>query len=144
MHSRRSLQGAQANGAAAQGHDPGSTQAGHGRRRVFGEQVSSVGQRAEPGGNITGVAWFWLGLKQVELLKEIVPNLRRVAYVTGVIGPGYASEVAAKIFEPDKSQQARLELHSRFFELPMRTTTTKSLPASWRNILMLLLFQRNR
>ena len=49
---------------------------------------------ARPEGNITGVTWFTLLPKQMELLKEIVPNLRRVAYVVGVAGdtnapPGY-------------------------------------------------------
>src|SRR5262245_30981917 len=44
---------------------------------------------ARPGGNITGVAWFVLLPKEMEFLKEIVPNLRRVAYITGL--PGTAS-----------------------------------------------------
>src|SRR5262245_61822274 len=33
---------------------------------------------AKPEGNVTGVAYFGLLPKQMELLKEIVPNLRRV------------------------------------------------------------------
>jgi putative ABC transport system substrate-binding protein len=41
---------------------------------------------ARPGGNITGVAGFVLLPKQMELLKEIVPNLRRVAWIVGVPG----------------------------------------------------------
>ena len=41
---------------------------------------------ARPGGNVTGVAWFYLFPKQMELLKEIVPNLKRVAFVRGVGG----------------------------------------------------------
>jgi putative ABC transport system substrate-binding protein len=36
---------------------------------------------ARPEGNITGVAYFWLLPKQMEFLKEIVPNLRRVALI---------------------------------------------------------------
>jgi len=36
---------------------------------------------ARPGGNITGVASFSLLSKQMELLKEIVPQMRRVAYI---------------------------------------------------------------
>src|SRR5262245_45813123 len=41
---------------------------------------------ARPEGNVTGVAWFYLIAKQMELLKEIVPNLKRVAFVRGVAG----------------------------------------------------------
>jgi putative ABC transport system substrate-binding protein len=37
---------------------------------------------ARPEGNVTGVAWFGLFSKQVELLKEIVPNMRRVAFIS--------------------------------------------------------------
>jgi len=36
---------------------------------------------ARPEGNVTGVAWFSLLSKQMELLREIVPNLRRVALI---------------------------------------------------------------
>ena len=36
---------------------------------------------ARPGGNITGFAWFGLLSKQMELLKEILPQMRRVAYI---------------------------------------------------------------
>jgi putative ABC transport system substrate-binding protein len=38
---------------------------------------------ARPGGNVTGVAWFGLLSKQMELLKEIVPNVKRVALIAG-------------------------------------------------------------
>ena len=61
---------------------------------------------AQPGGNVTGVAWFNLIPKQMELLKEIVPNLKRVAFVRGVAGtenwpPGLLSQ-ATKIGEEDR------------------------------------------
>ena len=46
---------------------------------------------ARPEGNVTGVAWFDILPKQMELLKEIVPNLKRVAYIEG--GPSPGSEV---------------------------------------------------
>jgi putative ABC transport system substrate-binding protein len=36
---------------------------------------------ARPEGNVTGVAWFGLLSKQMELLKEIVPHVRRVALI---------------------------------------------------------------
>jgi putative ABC transport system substrate-binding protein len=36
---------------------------------------------ARPEGNVTGVAWFGVHSKQMELLKEIVPRVRRVAYI---------------------------------------------------------------
>jgi putative ABC transport system substrate-binding protein len=37
---------------------------------------------AQPEGNVTGVAWFGLFSKQLELLKEIVPDMRRVAVIS--------------------------------------------------------------
>jgi putative tryptophan/tyrosine transport system substrate-binding protein len=54
---------------------------------------------AQPGGNVTGVAWYELRTKQIELLKEIVPNLRRVANVTSVVGAAYTPPEVAKIAE---------------------------------------------
>jgi putative tryptophan/tyrosine transport system substrate-binding protein len=58
---------------------------------------------SRPGGNVTGVAWFYLFPKQMELLKEIVPNLKRVAFVRGVGGesPEGLTE-ARKIVEEDR------------------------------------------
>jgi putative ABC transport system substrate-binding protein len=56
---------------------------------------------ARPGGNITGVAWFVLLPKEMELLKEIVPNMRRVAYIVGVPGVVYPPE-AIKTGEEDR------------------------------------------
>jgi len=47
------------------------------------EQLGLVASLARPEGNVTGVAWFYLLPKQMELLKETVPNLRRVAFVAG-------------------------------------------------------------
>jgi putative tryptophan/tyrosine transport system substrate-binding protein len=52
---------------------------------------------ARPGGNVTGVAWLGLLPKQMELLKEIVPNLRSVAYITGVKVGAYTPSEAFKI-----------------------------------------------
>jgi putative ABC transport system substrate-binding protein len=48
---------------------------------------------ALPGGNVTGVALFYLFPKQMELLREIVPNLRRVAFITEVVGASMPPEV---------------------------------------------------
>jgi putative ABC transport system substrate-binding protein len=45
-------------------------------------RLGLVANLARPGGNVTGVAWFSLVSKQMELLKEIVPNLRRVAWLS--------------------------------------------------------------
>ena len=58
---------------------------------------------ARPGGNVTGVAWFYLFPKQMEFLREIVPNLKRVAFVRGVGGesPEDLTE-ARKIGEEDR------------------------------------------
>ena len=43
--------------------------------------IGLVASLARPEGNVTGVAWFGLLSKQIELLTEIVPHLRRVAYI---------------------------------------------------------------
>jgi len=63
---------------------------------------------ARPEGNVTGVAWFYLIAKQMELLKEIVPNLKRVAFVRGV--PGVAGlpvfPEARKIGDEDRQLAA--------------------------------------
>src|SRR5262249_34664437 len=61
---------------------------------------------AQPGGNVTGVAWFVLLPKEMELLKEIVPNLRRVAYIFGVPGVAYPPGTA-KMAEEDRQSAAR-------------------------------------
>ena len=47
-------------------------------------RLGLIASLARPGGNVTGVAWFGLLPKQMELLKEIVPNLRRAAFVTAI------------------------------------------------------------
>ena len=60
---------------------------------------------ARPGGNVTGVAWFGLLPKQMETLKEIVPNLRRVALVTGVLAADTSPE-ASKIGQEDPERAA--------------------------------------
>jgi putative tryptophan/tyrosine transport system substrate-binding protein len=61
---------------------------------------------AQPGGNVTGVAWFGLLPKQMELLKEIVPNLLRVAYIAGVQGAAYSPPETFKIAEEDRQTAA--------------------------------------
>jgi len=48
-----------------------------------------VASLARPEGNVTGVAWLGVPHKRMELLNEIVPNLRRVAYITGVYGDAH-------------------------------------------------------
>jgi putative ABC transport system substrate-binding protein len=42
---------------------------------------------ARPEGNVTGIAWFGLLAKQLELLREIVPRLRRVAVIQAINPP---------------------------------------------------------
>jgi putative tryptophan/tyrosine transport system substrate-binding protein len=58
---------------------------------------------ARPGGNVTGVAWFGL-YKQMELLKEIVPNLRRVAFIDNT--PAYSPPEALKFGDDDRQSAA--------------------------------------
>src|SRR5262249_57167297 len=54
---------------------------------------------ARPEGNVTGVAWFGFDIttKRIELLKEIVPHLRRLA----LIGDTYSDPKAAVIVDED-------------------------------------------
>jgi putative ABC transport system substrate-binding protein len=64
-------------------------------------RLGLISSFAQPGGNVTGVAWFGLLPKQMELLKEIVPNLKRVAYVPGVPGVAYSPPETSKVEEED-------------------------------------------
>jgi putative ABC transport system substrate-binding protein len=63
---------------------------------------------ARPGGNITGLAWLGrdLSAKRVELLKELLPKMSRVAVLWDTDGPGPAIAVkeyegAARAFKMD-------------------------------------------
>jgi putative ABC transport system substrate-binding protein len=65
-----------------------------------------VSSLARPGGNITGLSSFSPGLnaKQLELLKEIIPRLSRVAVLGSLIHPGTTQslqemELAARAFK---------------------------------------------
>src|SRR5262249_53641645 len=69
-------------------------------------RLGLIASFARPGGNVTGVAWFGLLPKQMELLKEIVPNLKRVAYVAGAPGAAYAPPKTAEIAEEDRQSAA--------------------------------------
>jgi putative ABC transport system substrate-binding protein len=64
-------------------------------------RLGLIASFARPGGNVTGVAWFGLLPKEVELLKEIVPNLRRMAWIQGVLGNAYTPPEAFKIGEEE-------------------------------------------
>ena len=48
-------------------------------------RIGLITSLAQPEGNVTGVAYLGLLPKQMELLKEIVPKLRRVAYIFGAV-----------------------------------------------------------
>jgi putative ABC transport system substrate-binding protein len=65
-----------------------------------------IASLARPGGNVTGVAWINLLPKQMELLKEIVPNLRRVAFITDVVRATYSPPEASKIVQEDRQLAA--------------------------------------
>jgi putative ABC transport system substrate-binding protein len=75
--------------------------------------ITSLGR---PEGNVTGVAWLVLLPKQMELLKEILPYMRRVAYILGISGPNPPPEVS-KIAEEDlKSVANTLGLTWQIFQ----------------------------
>jgi putative ABC transport system substrate-binding protein len=68
-------------------------------------RLGLISSLARPGGNVTGVALFYLFPKQMELLKEIVPKLKRVAFVRGVGGDAVRPQ-ALKIGEEDRQSAA--------------------------------------
>jgi putative ABC transport system substrate-binding protein len=49
-------------------------------------QYGLVTNLARPEGNVTGMTWFGIGLlpKRIELMKEILPHLKRVAFIGSV------------------------------------------------------------
>jgi putative ABC transport system substrate-binding protein len=56
---------------------------------AMGDPLAVVASLARPGGNITGVTTFSLELtaKRIELLKELVPNLSRIALLHNMSNP---------------------------------------------------------
>jgi putative ABC transport system substrate-binding protein len=66
---------------------------------------------AHPGGNITGVAWLGrdLSAKRVELLREVLPKMSRLAVLWDADGPGPA--VAVKEYE-SAARAFKLEFRS--------------------------------
>jgi putative tryptophan/tyrosine transport system substrate-binding protein len=65
-------------------------------------RLGLVANLARPGGNVTGVAWFDLLSKRMELLKEIVPNLRRVAWLGSASDLANATPEGLKVAEEDR------------------------------------------
>src|SRR5215831_1538543 len=89
---------------------------------VEGKLVESF---AHPGRNLTGVSFLSLDLvgKRMELLKEVIPSLKRVAILANPEHPGekselHASEVAAK----------SLGLTLDYFQLPRTAKLDDTLP----------------
>ena len=56
--------------------------------------VGLVANLSHPGGNVTGVSWFdaSLGPKQLQLLSELVPNLKVVAMIVNTQSPEVANQ----------------------------------------------------
>ena len=80
---------------------------------------------AQPQGNVTGVAWFGLLPKQMELLKEIVPKLRRVAYIVGAVDVGYAYSPLRDYEVEEENRQiaaSRLGFTWQFFQVATAAT----------------------
>ena len=74
----------------------------------FPVELGIVASLAHPGGNITGLAEFSTGVfaKRLQLLKEAVPGLARVAVLRT---PGLASDLMVKDID-DAAQQLRVRL----------------------------------
>ena len=56
------------------------------------ERNGLITSLAQPEGNVTGVAWYDLGQKQIEILKEVLPHLSRLA----IVGPKNPSSFPAE------------------------------------------------
>jgi putative tryptophan/tyrosine transport system substrate-binding protein len=87
---------------------------------VFAQDLDPIGNGfvmslARPGGNITGLSTLQVDLagKRLELLKEVVPKLSRVA----VIGSSTSADNARELKET-KAAAAVLGLKIRFFDMP--------------------------
>jgi putative tryptophan/tyrosine transport system substrate-binding protein len=71
---------------------------------------------ARPEGNVTGVAWLGLLPKQMELLKETLPHMRRVAFILGIPGSNPSPPEVSKIADEDlKSVASTLGLTWQIF-----------------------------
>src|SRR6266567_9411113 len=81
---------------------------------TMGDPRAIVASFAHPGGNITGVTTFSTELiaKQMELLKELVPNLSRVALVHNMENPAAPPE-----WEEVKTAALSLGLQAELFDV---------------------------
>jgi putative ABC transport system substrate-binding protein len=86
---------------------------------VFAQDLDPIGNKfvtslARPGGNITGLSTLQVDLagKRLELLKEVVPKLSRVA----VIGSSTSADNARQLKETDTAAAA-LGLKIKFFDM---------------------------
>ena len=79
---------------------------------------------AQPGGNLTGTSMlaFDLGGKWIELLREIAPGVRRVAYLTDTSNP--ASVIG---FERLREQALRLDTAVQVYDARQRSALERSL-----------------
>ena len=77
-------------------------------------RLGLIASFARPEGNVTGVAWFNLLSKQMELLKEIVPHLKRVVFIEG--GPSPGPEVIKIGTEDAAIAASRLGLTGQLFQ----------------------------
>jgi putative ABC transport system substrate-binding protein len=75
------------------------------------EQTGLVMSIARPGGNITGTSFFFadLNAKRLQLIKEGIPSLRRVAALTNPDNLAHTSVLAAMT---EMTQSLRLDLHT--------------------------------
>ena len=90
---------------------------------VEGKLVDSF---ARPGRNMTGVSFLSLELvgKRMELLKEVLPALKRVAILANPQHPGEQGELHAS-----QSAAKQLGLALEYFQLPIATKLDDTLPA---------------
>jgi putative ABC transport system substrate-binding protein len=75
-----------------------------------GDPVRSglVSNLARPDGNVTGVTWFGTEIlaKQIELLKELVPRLKRLAFIRGM--PPKGNENVPAVWTKEIEEQATI------------------------------------
>lgn len=77
-----------------------------------------------PGGNMTGISYFTLEIvgKRLELLREIMPGLKRVAFLANPQHPGEQKELAAA-----QAAAARLGIAVRYFPVSSQSELESAL-----------------
>jgi putative ABC transport system substrate-binding protein len=94
---------------------------------AIGEPFSVVTSLARPGGNITGLSAFVVDLmpKRVELVRDMIPGLARVAIVLNLSNPIHATE-----WEHTRVAAASMGIHCELFDVRRREDLVSAFDAA--------------